>query len=155
MPQQSFVYVTYIRTTAEKLWEALITPEFTRQFWFGFHQESTWKPGSSWKLVTSDGRVADAGEVLECDPPKRLVLKWHHELNPELKADGDTRCTMMIEPDGEMVKLTITHEAERPITLIDKVSGGWPAILSSLKSMLETGKALPRTHVSAPRRAAE
>jgi uncharacterized protein YndB with AHSA1/START domain len=145
MPQQSFVYVIYIRTTAQKLWEALITPEFTRQFWFGFHQESAWTPGAAWKLVSSDGRIADAGEVMECDPPKRLVLKWHHELYPELRGEGDTRCAISLEPDGEMVKLTVVHEAERPITLIEKVAGGWPSILSSLKSMLETGKPLPRS----------
>jgi uncharacterized protein YndB with AHSA1/START domain len=144
MPQQSFVYVTYIRTTPEKLWEALTKPEFTREYWFGCYQESDWQPGSSWKLKISDGRLGDSGEVLESAPPKRLVLKWRNEFRPELHAEGYTRCTFDIEPEGELVKLTVTHEAERPSKLIDAVSGGWPAVLSSLKSMLETGKALPR-----------
>ncbi len=142
MPKTEFVYVTYIRTTPEKLWEALTREGFTRQYWAA--SISDWKKGSPWKLVFEDGRVADAGEVLEVDPPRRLVLKWQNEFRPELKADGYTRCTFEIEPDNDMVKLTITHEAERPHKLIDAVSGGWPRVLSSLKSLLETGKALPQ-----------
>ncbi len=139
-----FVYVTYIRTTPEKLFEALIKPEFTRQYWFGITQESEWKPGAEWKMRFSDGRIADAGEVLEYDPPRRLVLKWRHELMPELKAEGFSRCVMEIEPAGEMVKLTVTHSIDRDkAVFIEKVSGGWPKILSSLKSLLETGKPLP------------
>ena len=150
MPKQSFVYVTYIRTTPEKIWEALITPEFTRQFWFGFHQESDWKRGSAWKLISSDGTLTDSGEVLECVRPKKLVLKWRNEFRPELKADGYTRCTFDIEPRGEQVKLTVSHEAERPGKIIDAVAGGWPEVLSSLKSLLETGKALPRSSAPCP-----
>jgi uncharacterized protein YndB with AHSA1/START domain len=142
MPKTEFVYVTYIRTTPEKLWEALTDEEFTKQYWAASISE--WKKGSPWKLVFADGRVADTGEVLEIDPPRRLVLKWQNEFRPEVKADGHTRCTFQIERDGEMVKLTITHEAERPHKLIDAVSGGWPRVLSSLKSLLETGTALPR-----------
>jgi uncharacterized protein YndB with AHSA1/START domain len=145
MSKAEFVYVTYIRTTPEKLWEALTHEEFTKQYWFGFRQETDWKRGSSWKLVFPDGRVADAGEVLEVDPPRRLVLKWRNEFKPEVKADGYTRCTFEIERDDEMVKLTVTHEAERPHKLIEGVSRGWPQVLSSLKSLLETGKGLPRT----------
>ena len=145
MSSNTFIYVTYIRTTSEKLWEALTKPEFNRQYWFGCHQESDWKPGSSWTLKMPDGRVADAGEVLECEPPRRMVLKWRNEFRPELKAEGFTRCTFEIEEADGMAKLTVTHEAERPSVLIDKVSAGWPKILSSLKSLLETGKGLPRT----------
>jgi len=143
MPKTEFVYVTYIRTTPEKLWEALTDEEFTKQYWAV--SISDWKKGSPWKLVLTDGRLADAGEVLEVDPPRRLVLKWQNEFRPELKADGYTRCTFQLEREGEMVKLTITHEAERPHKLIDAVSAGWPRVLSSLKSLLETGKALPRS----------
>jgi uncharacterized protein YndB with AHSA1/START domain len=145
MSKQSFVYVTYIRTDPERLWQALSKPEFTRQYWFGAHQESDWKPGASWTLVFADGRVADAGEVLEIDPPRRLVLKWRNEFRPEVKAEGYTRCTFEIERDGEMTRLTVTHEADKPHKLIDAVSQGWPKVLSSLKSLLETGSALPRT----------
>ena len=139
-----FVYVTYIRTTAEKVWEALTKPEFTRQYWFGMHQQSEWTKGAAWNLIFSDGRIADAGAVLEVDPPKRLVLRWHNEFRPELNAEGDTRCTFVIEQEGELVKLTVTHEAERAPKTIEAVSGGWPRVLSSLKSLLETGAGLPR-----------
>ncbi|MGD0191750.1 MAG: SRPBCC family protein [Rhizomicrobium sp.] len=145
-----FMYVTYIRTTPEKLWHALTTPDFTRKFWFGMHQECDWKQGSSWMLIFADGKMADAGEVLEVDPPRRLVLRWHNEFRPELKDEGDTRCTFSIEPDGDVVKLTISHEAERAPRTIDAVSGGWPKVLSSLKSLLETGEGLPRS-VSPPK----
>jgi uncharacterized protein YndB with AHSA1/START domain len=145
MADGTFIYVAYIRTTPERLWEALTQPEFNRKYWFGSYQESAWETGSSWKLMFADGRVADSGEVLEVDPPRRLVLKWRNEWSPELKADGYTRCTFEIEREGEIVKLTITHEADRPHKLIDAVSKGWPSVLSSLKSLLETGEGLPRT----------
>jgi uncharacterized protein YndB with AHSA1/START domain len=143
MARSSFVYVTYIRTRREKLWEALTTPEFMKQYWFGVTAETDWKPGSSWKLILPDGRVADTGEILEAEPPARLVIKWRNEFKPELKAEGYTRCTMDIAQDGEVAKLTIVHECEvADAKVIEAVSGGWPRILSSLKSLLETGKSL-------------
>jgi uncharacterized protein YndB with AHSA1/START domain len=80
----SFVYVTFIRTTPEQLWAALTSPDFTRKYWFGMHQETDWKAGSPWRLVFPDGRVADTGEIVEIDPPRRLVLKWRNEFRPEL-----------------------------------------------------------------------
>jgi uncharacterized protein YndB with AHSA1/START domain len=143
-----FLYVTYIRTTPAKLWEALTTPEFNRKFWFGCWQESEWKKGSPWAIRFSDGRVADEGEVLEIEPMKRLVLKWRNRLHPEMTAEGYTRCTMDIaEEDGGTVKLTITHEIDVPnAKIIEAVSGGWPKIMASLKSLLETGEALPEIH---------
>ena len=98
-----FVYVTYIRTTQEKLWAALTTPETMRQYWFGMHQETDWKPGSPWKLVFEDGRVADAGEVVEFDPPKRLAMKWRNEFKPELKEEGFSLCVMELAQDGEVM----------------------------------------------------
>lgn len=137
----TFVYVTYIRTTPERLWTALTSPEFTRQYWFGVNSESEWKAGSAWRLVFPDGRVADTGEVVEVERPKRLVLRWRNEFRPELKAEGYSRCTVDLEPIGGAVKLTITHEMERPGSrFIEAVSGGWPRILSNLKSLLETGE---------------
>ena len=137
----TFVYVTFIRTTPEKLWSALTNPEFTRQYWFGMHQDSAWKAGASWRLVFPDGRVADTGEVVEVDPPRRLVLKWQNEFRPELKSEGYSRCTIELERVDDAVKLTITHEMDRAESkLIDAVSGGWPQILSNLKSLLETGE---------------
>src|SRR5262245_59673190 len=141
-----FVYVTYIRTTPEKLWDALLKPEFTRAYWYGTWQDCEWKKGSSWKLTFADGRVADAGEVVEIDKPKRLDLKWRHELQPELRAEGYSRCVIELEPSDETVKLTITHEIDKSGSkFIEAVSSGWPKILSSVKSLLETGKALPHT----------
>ena len=146
MNHDRFVYVTYIRTTPEKLWEALTTPEFTRKYWFGTWQDCAWTVGASWKLTFPDGRVADAGEVLEIDPPKRLVLKWRHQLNPELHAEGDSRATFELEPADELVKLTVLHEIDQTGSkFIEAVSGGWPMILSSLKSLLETGQPHMRT----------
>ncbi|MDW6024154.1 SRPBCC family protein [Mesorhizobium sp. BAC0120] len=146
MSKASFVYVNYIRTTPEKLWEALTDPEFNREYWMGATLETDWKKGSSWKLVFSDGRVADAGEILEIEPQKRIVLRWRNEFMPEFKADGYTRCTLEMERVDEMMKLTVLHEAEAegPHKLIEEgVSRGWPRILSSLKTLLETGAALP------------
>ena len=127
----SFVYVTYIRTTADKLWTALTDPEFNRQFFLCSYQESDWKVGSSWKLIFPDGSVADSGEILEIDPPRRLVIKWRNEWLPDVREDGYTRCTFTIEADG-------------PHRLIPNVSKGWPLVLASLKSLIETGKGFER-----------
>ncbi|HEY5237050.1 MAG TPA: SRPBCC family protein [Rhizomicrobium sp.] len=139
-----FVYVTYIRTTQEKLWAALTTPETMRKYWFDMHQETDWKPGSPWKLMFPDGRVADAGEVLEFDPPNRLAVKWRNEFKPELKEEGYSRCIMELAQDGDVMKLTITHSIEREnAKIIEAVSGGWPKVLSNLKTLLETGERLP------------
>jgi uncharacterized protein YndB with AHSA1/START domain len=136
----AFVYVTFIRTTPEQLWAALTSPDFMKQYWFGMHHETDWKAGSPWRLVFPDGRVADAGEIVEIDPPRRLVLKWRNEFRPELKSEGYSRCTVELEPVAGAVKLTITHVMDRAESkLIEAVSGGWPRILSNLKSLLETG----------------
>ena len=137
----TFVYVTYIRTTPEVLWDALTSPAFTRQYWFGMHQESDWTLGSPWRLVFADGRTADTGEIVESDRPRRLVIKWRNEFRPEVKAEGYSLCAMDLEPVGDAVKLTIAHRIERsPSKFIEAVSGGWPRILSNLKSLLETGE---------------
>jgi uncharacterized protein YndB with AHSA1/START domain len=93
-----------------------------------------------------DGRVGDSGEVLEVDRPRRLVLKWRNEFRPELRAEGYSRCVFDLEPRGDMVKLTVTHEIDLLNSkFIEAVSNGWPAILSSVKSLLETGGALEAT----------
>jgi uncharacterized protein YndB with AHSA1/START domain len=146
MAESRFAYVTYIRTTPEKLWRALTDPEFTRKCWFDTWQDCEWKKGASWKIVAPDGRVADSGEVLEIDPPRRLVLKWQHQLKPALTSEGYSRMTYTLEPQGDMVKLTVLHEIDVPNSkLIEGVSGGWPMILASLKSLLETGESLEAT----------
>jgi uncharacterized protein YndB with AHSA1/START domain len=145
MDKSTFVYVTFIRTSPEKLWSALTTPEFMKKYWFQMSCECDFKTGSPWKLIFEDGRVADSGEIVESDPPRRLVIRWCHEWMPEMKAEGDSLCTMEIEAveDGSTpaVKLSITHEMGRPESkFIDAVSNGWPQILSNLKSLLETGE---------------
>jgi uncharacterized protein YndB with AHSA1/START domain len=116
---------------------------FTRQYRFGVSVQSDWKAGSPWQLNFPDGRVADAGEIIEADPPKRLVIRWRNEFKPEMKAEGYSRCTMELEPrDDGAVKLTITHAMEQPSAgkFIEGVSGAWPLILSNLKSLLERGE---------------
>lgn len=143
MTGSRFIYVTYIRTTPEKLWAALIEPEFTKQYWAGTYQVSDWKVGSDWKIMIPDGRIGDSGKVLEFDPPRRLVVSWRNEFMPDLKAEGYSTCTYQLEPAGSAVKLTLTHEI--PVAnskMIGGVSEGWPHLLASLKSLLETGESL-------------
>ncbi|HVY93881.1 MAG TPA: SRPBCC family protein [Bryobacteraceae bacterium] len=144
MAKSTFLYVTYIRTTPEKLWSALTTDsEFMKQYWFGVHCESEWTAGSSWKMIGPEGQLFDSGEILESAPHKRLVIRWQNQMKPELKAEGDSRCTIELEPAGSAVKLSITHTIDRdPSKLIEAVSGGWPKIMSNLKSLLETGSTL-------------
>ncbi len=146
MASSRFVYVTYIRTTPETLWQALIDPEFTRRYWCETRQECEWKPGAAWQVFAPDGRVADTGEILEVEPNKRLVLTWRNELFPEVCAEGFSRLTYELEQVGKSVKLTLIHEMDKPDSkLIQAVSGGWPHILASLKSLLETGESLEET----------
>ena len=141
MARSTFIYVTYIRTTQEKLWSALTKDsEFMKRYWFGVHCESEWTAGSPWKMVNVDGEILDAGEIVESEPPKRLVIRWQHQKRPELKAEGASLCTLELEPSGSAIKLSITHTMERePSKLIEAVSGGWPKIVSNLKSLLESG----------------
>ncbi len=140
MARSTFVYVTYIRTTPDELWAALTDSEFMKQYWFGNHCESEWTAGSAWKMIYPDGRVVDTGEIVEAERPRRLVIRWRHQHKPELKAEGESYCTMELEPNGSAVKLAITHTIERePSKFIEAVSGGWPKVMSNLKSLLETG----------------
>ncbi|HEU0215813.1 MAG TPA: SRPBCC family protein [Stellaceae bacterium] len=138
--KSQFVYVTYIRTTPDRLWSALTNSEFAPQYWLGVRVDADWNVGGAWKLSFADGRVADTGEIVAFEPEKRLGIRWRNEFRPELKAEGWSLCTMELEPVGEAVKLTVTHSIEREDSrFIEAVSGGWPQILSNLKSLLETG----------------
>lgn len=142
-PASQFVYVTYIRTTPQQLWSALTSAEFIRQYWFGCNVESEWRAGASWKLSFADGRPADAGEIVELEPGKKLVIRWRNEWKAELKEEGWSLCTMELEPVDTAVKLTVTHSMQRDNSkFIEAVSGGWPRILSNLKTLLETGLTL-------------
>ncbi len=97
-------------------------------------------------MIVPDGRITDSGEILESEPERRLVIKWRNEFKPELNAEGYSRMTCEIEKAGESVKLSIVHEIDVPDSkLIKAISGGWPIILSSLKSLLETGESLVET----------
>ncbi|GII42486.1 ArsR/SmtB family transcription factor [Planotetraspora phitsanulokensis] len=157
MGNPEFVYTTYITTTPEQLWQALTDPAFTRRYW-GVTFESDWKPGSAVVWEESGVRMADPAQVvLESEPFRRLSYTWHtftpefgeaHAMDPEVlakwAAERRSKVTFDIEPHGRMVKLTVVHDDFEPgSTLLDGVSGGWPHLLSSLKSLLETGEPLP------------
>ena len=142
-----FLSVTYIRTTPTKLWEALTDPRIIRQYWFGAIVACDWNRGSPWKMAHPDGRVVDTGEILEIDPPRRIVIRWQNEWNPEFKAEGPSRCTIELAPVDRAVKLTITHETDRPESrFIRALSDTWPLCISNLKSLLETGDIAVTTH---------
>lgn len=141
----SFVYVVYIESTAEKVYDALLDPELTKQFWGRARNDSDWKVGSSWTHRDYDdpAMIAAHGEVIEADRPNRLVLTWRRP------ADGpgvsESRVTLLVESAFGAVRLTISHEDLDP-EMAKGVTTGWPAILSSLKTLLETGKPMPMTN---------
>jgi uncharacterized protein YndB with AHSA1/START domain len=142
MSKPEFVYVTYIETTPEKLWHALTDGDFTERYWFGVHLKSDWKVGSSFEMVRDDGTVSDAGKVVEYDPPRRLAYTFVN-LSEKYKDDLPALATFVLQPYGKLVKLTLTHQGfAEGSKFFAGISKGWPAILSSLKSTLETGKPL-------------
>lgn len=146
MSGSRFIYVVYIRSTPEKVWAALTQPEFTKRYWANTWQESDWQPGSDWRLMIPDGRIGDIGVILEADYPRKLVIRWSIDFQPELKAEGPTRVTYLLEPEGASVKLTLTQESDIPDSkIISAMSQGWPHLLSSLKTLLETGDPLVET----------
>jgi uncharacterized protein YndB with AHSA1/START domain len=141
MKKNQLVYVTFIRTTPKKLWDVITKPEFTRQYWAGLANVSDWKKGSPWQHVTAGKKpeIYVTGEVLECKPPKRLVLTWIDPDDPSEKS----RVTFEIERLKDVVSLRVTHAGLTPRSGMEKgVSWGWPRVLSSLKSFLETGEGL-------------
>jgi uncharacterized protein YndB with AHSA1/START domain len=139
MPKPDFIYVTYIKATAEKVWDALTNPEFTKRYWFDTEVRSDWKVGSSFALVMG-GQTTDTGEILEADRPRRLSYTFKHQLMEEMRNEPATKVVFTIELYGDLVKLTVTHEGfVEGSKLLDGISKGWPAILSGLKTLLETG----------------
>jgi uncharacterized protein YndB with AHSA1/START domain len=139
----SFVYVTFIRSTPEKVFEAITKPEVARRYW-GHENVSDWRPGSSWQHVGLDEQrtVKVVGKVLESTPPARLVISW---ANPAQADDPDSvsRVTFDIAQYEGMVKLTVTHaELEAGSGMDTGIRRGWPIVLSSLKSLLETGQGM-------------
>jgi uncharacterized protein YndB with AHSA1/START domain len=136
------VYEIFIRTTPEKLWRALTEPEFTRQYFHGTEIRSTLKKGQPFLSTNATGAKMVDGEVLECDPPRKLVHTWRVHYDPALTHELST-VSYLIEQKGENCKLTVVHEVQNAPLTSKAVSGGWPAIISSLKTLLETGKPLP------------
>jgi uncharacterized protein YndB with AHSA1/START domain len=144
MAKAEFVYVTYIRTTSERLWKALLDGEFTRKYW-EHDNVSDWKPGSTWEHRRSDAtRAVDlVGHVVESVPPRRLVLTWAFPADTANKAKH-SRVAFEIEPIDDMVRLTVRHDELEPGSeMLRGISEGWPRVLASLKSLLETGRPLP------------
>ena len=142
MSKPEFVYTTYIETTAEKLWHALTDGDFTERYWFGHRIASDWKVGSPYRFA-KQGAGTIVGKVLISEPPKRLAYTWD-PCSPEAKRERTSRVTFDLEPRGHVIRLTVTHDNldEGGKTLRD-ISGGWPMVIASLKSLLETGHALP------------
>ena len=143
MTDTQFVYVTYIASTAEKVWKALTDADISGRYW-GNSNVSDWKPGSPWKHVRPDAArtLAIVGNVVESTPPKRLVLTWAAPSEAANKA-AYSRATFALEPIGDMVRLTVTHDQLKPGSdMLKGITDGWPRVLSSLKSYLETGRPL-------------
>lgn len=148
MSKPQFVYVTYIETTPEKLWQALTSSEFTKQYWFGAEVCSDWKVGAPFAL-SLDGEVTDSGEILEADPPRRLSYSFKHHKYEELRHEPISRVVFTLEPFGPVVRLTVLHDGFiEGGKYLGAVSNGWPAILSQLKSLLETGRLLNITRAA-------
>ena len=144
MEQSRFVYVTYISTSEEDLWKAIVVPEITRRYWQ--HQNvSDWQPGSKWEHRRSDnGDILLVGKIIESSPPRRLVMTWAEPAD-ELNDEKHSRVTFEIEQAvSDVVRLTVTHDQlEAGSQMLQDIMEGWPKVLSSLKSMLETGQPLP------------
>ena len=139
----SFVYVTYIRSTPEKVFEAITRPEVARRYW-GHENVSDWKPGSAWQHVRANEErtVNIVGKVVEVSAPRRLVISWASPSRAEDPA-AYSRVTFDVEPYEGMVRLTVTHdELEAGSAMAQGVQRGWPIVLSSLKSLLETGEGI-------------
>ena len=138
------VYTIYIAATPEKVWQALTTAEFSRQYFFGFAVEMEPKVGGSFIVRAPDGSTHIDGEVLACDPPRKLSVTWNVNWPGLVEKLGQTVVTYEIAQAGDAVRLTMTesHERELPEDILSGGRTGWPAILSSLKSVLETGKPL-------------
>jgi len=142
MSKSKFVYVTYIAAKPEQIWKALLDAQFTRQYW-GHDNVSDWKPGSAWEHRANDDAhtLKLVGKVVESTPPRRLVLTW---ASPADAADTakHSRVTFELAAIEDMTRLTVTHD-ELDAEMLRGITEGWPRVLSSLKSLLETGRPLP------------
>jgi uncharacterized protein YndB with AHSA1/START domain/predicted transcriptional regulator len=136
------VFEVYIKTTPERLWEAITSPELRQKYTFGVGVESDWTTGSSYKAVHPEAGVTiSEGENLEVDPPRRLVQSFNATWSEDVKAAGTSRVTWDIEQIEDSCRLTVTHD-QLPEDVNSQIYGGWPMILSGLKTLLETGETL-------------
>jgi len=145
MEKPEFIYVTYIATSPEKVWSALVDAEITRKYWQHVNL-SDWKAGSKWehRSAEKDRALRLVGKVLESVPPRRLVITWAFPAD-EARGEKHTRVTFEIEPVRDLVRLTVTHDRlEAGSEMLKGITDGWPKVLSSLKSLLETGRPLPK-----------
>jgi uncharacterized protein YndB with AHSA1/START domain len=141
-----FNYVLYVRANPNQVWEALTRMEQSRRYWFNASLESSWVPGTFWAMKAPDGRVVNSGQVLRAERPLQLVLSWRNELKAELTAEGYSQVTFDLAAMGRTTVLTLTHRIDMDASkLIADVARGWPLILSSLKTALETGSPLRET----------
>jgi uncharacterized protein YndB with AHSA1/START domain len=145
MNQNDTVYVIYIAAHPEKIWAALTEGSFTRQYFFGLRIEGEWKAGSAVKYFRPDNTVDISGRVLRCDPAKLLSFTWHVESDPMAARLPDCIVTFQLESLGGVVRLTLTEEHPQlpDERLLEGGRRGWPAILSGLKTLVETGQPLP------------
>ena len=145
MEKPQFVYVVYIATTVEKLWNALIDRQMTTKYW-QHENVSDWKPGSRWehREANKERTLKLVGKVLESSPPRRLVWTWGNPAD-EGREEKQSRVTFDLEPVRGVVRLTVTHDLLEPgSAMLKGISEGWPKVLSSLKSLLESGQPLPK-----------
>jgi uncharacterized protein YndB with AHSA1/START domain len=145
MNEAQFVYVAYISTSPEKLWNALIDPKVTAKYW-QHENVSDWKPGSTWEHRSADKErtLRLVGKVIESSPPRRLVLTWAFPADAASE-EKHSRVTFEIEPIGDVARLTVTHDRLEPGSeMLEGITEGWPKVLSSLKSLMEVGRPLPK-----------
>lgn len=137
------IYETYIRASREKVWEAITTPEFTRQYFHRMNIQSDWTPGSSVTFTYDDGRVGCEGELLEYEAPNRLSYTWRFTFDDALAEERPSTVLFELFPAGETTRLRITHgDFDADSKVYPMISEGWAEVVSSLKSLLETGEAL-------------
>lgn len=143
MDRPRHIFQVYIRTTPEQLWQAITDPDFTQRYFFETRSDASWRPGEVLVYRRKDGSVVVEGEVLEADPPRRLVTSWSFRNRPEVDNDPPSRVTWEIEPLGPTCRLTLVHDGfESETATFKSVVRGWPRVLSNLKSLLETGETL-------------
>ena len=141
----TFVYVTYIAASPEKIWEALTKPDISEKYWFGYRVKADGKPGDRMTAVSPAGKTAHDDPIIESDPPRRLVYAWK-PLYMDLQDERRSRVTFELHPLKGQTRLTVTHdEFDEGSKVFGSISKGWPAVLSSLKSFLETGRGLEST----------